>query len=829
MTQPTTNDLASGPRDPAQPSDDAARLAADVERACRRIAPTWPLDRFIAVNPFWHMIDRPLSEVGAELSSLSGTRLLMPRDWYRAQLQAGRLLAADVEDALGRAGQDLGVADVERLLARQAPPPGRCSRVVDVVDAGRDLTHAISFREWITTSCSELCAAYFDEGQASLGPPREGGLYATWLRQARLDRAPRVLMGLGGYERAVAQLPASAEEMIALAVVELQVPLEERERYFTALLLDQLGWASYCAYLRWTARLAGGDDPSLVDLLAMRLAWEWLLLRTGSSEVAHRWRNAKGQWPVLRRAAKEAQASDWAVHEALERSVQRAFCRRLSTSWTPEARPAPELQAVFCIDVRSEVLRRALESVSPSIQTLGFAGFFGLPVAYRPLSAPEAEPRLPGLLAPKLGVVEVAPDEVGRRRTERGAREASLSRVRTGTLSGLAFVESMGWLYAVDLALDSLGARGAERAEHARLTRAEQCSVEPRLAMLGSHDAPPLSTKVDLAAGMLRAMALTRPLARLVLLAGHASATRNNPHAAGLDCGACCGQSGEVNARVAAALLNEPAVRGGLAERGISLPPSTHFLAALHDTTTDEVTLLDTDEVPASHAADVEAARARLDRASASARAERARRLGLGSLAGQPLHASVRSRARDWAEVRPEWGLADNAAFIAAPRERTRDLDLHGRAFLHEYRAEDDPDFAILELIMTAPMVVAHWINMQYFASTVDNARYGSGNKLLHSVVGGHLGVLEGNGGDLRIGLPLQSLHDGEGWVHTPVRLSVFLEAPRDAISAVLAKHASVRDLVENGWLALFQLSPAERSLFAYREGRWTRVADETV
>ncbi len=63
---------------------------------------------------------------------------------------------------------------------------------------------------------------------------------------------------------------------------------------------------------------------------------------------------------------------------------------------------------------------------------------------------------------------------------------------------------------------------------------------------------------------------------------------------------------------------------------------------------------------------------------------------------------------------------------------------------------------------MTAPMVVTNWINLQYHASTVDNRRYGSGNKVLHNVVGGRLGVFEGNGGDLRIGLPLQSLHDGQ-------------------------------------------------------------------
>jgi hypothetical protein len=225
-----------------------------------------------------------------------------------------------------------------------------------------------------------------------------------------------------------------------------------------------------------------------------------------------------------------------------------------------------------------------------------------------------------------------------------------------------------------------------------------------------------------------------------------------------------------------------------------------------------------------THQTDLDEVRALLARAGVATRRQRAPRLGLGDLSDEKLHAAVVKRATNWAEVRPEWGLAGNAAFIIAPRERTRHIDLGGRVFLHDYRVDDDKDLSILEAVMMGPMVVAHWINFQYYASTVDNARYGSGDKVLHNIVGGHLGVFEGNGGDLRIGLSRQSLHDGERWVHTPLRLAVFIEAPRPAIDRVFEKHPKVRELVDNEWLHLFQLDATERTLYARRDGGWRQA-----
>src|SRR5262249_36354329 len=140
-----------------------------------------------------------------------------------------------------------------------------------------------------------------------------------------------------------------------------------------------------------------------------------------------------------------------------------------------------------------------------------------------------------------------------------------------------------------------------------------------------------------IAESFLRTIGLTNNFARIVLLVGHGSETKNNAHAAGLDCGACCGQPGDVNARAAAALFNDANVRADLFSRGIDIPPSTIFVGALHNTTTDEVTVFFEGTRSATHDADLVEVRALLDRASIRARRERAPRLGLGDLSDAKL------------------------------------------------------------------------------------------------------------------------------------------------------------------------------------------------
>ncbi|NJM35143.1 MAG: DUF2309 domain-containing protein, partial [Rhodomicrobium sp.] len=192
---------------------------------------------------------------------------------------------------------------------------------------------------------------------------------------------------------------------------------------------------------------------------------------------------------------------------------------------------------------------------------------------------------------------------------------------------------------------------------------------------------------------------------------------------------------------------------------------------------------------------------------------------------------AIPGRARDWAETRPEWGLAGCKAFIAAPRSRTAGRDLAGRAFLHDYDWKKDSanGFAVLELILTAPVVVASWISLQYYGSTVAPDVFGAGNKLLHNVVGG-IGVFEGNGGLMRAGLPWQSVHDGERYIHEPLRLTVCIEAPREAMTDILRRHDGVRALFENRWLHLIALDGAGQMAWRYAgDLSWEPVAGAAV
>lgn len=809
----------------------ASVVALCVEAACDRIAPTWPLDQFIAVNPYWGWRGQSVTDAASHLGALSGTRLTMPRSWYREQWALGAFFLQDVLDAASVAG-DPTLADraLDVLQRPEQPEPvfTRMALVSDLLEFRGGPRPGQTWNDLVIHEISQHCGAHFDQWQASWHQGERSDLYTQWRRQQAVVYLVNWKLGKGWARQALASLPTRPIEVIEHILSELRIPDTGFEDYLTSLLVSVNGWAAWCSYRRWQARLVGSDDDEIVALLAIRLTWEWLLRQdTDDAGSPFRWDQWAESWlgvDGLAASLANEQSIDWLLHAAVERSYQNSLICGLTGSFDAVGQSladgqgleatiavAPTVQAVFCIDVRSEVFRRALESVNPDTQTRGFAGFFGLPLAYTPVASSLTRPQLPGLLTPALHVTEQTTD--GQGQVLANQRAANLetgqrwSQFRSNPASVFSFVESMGIVYGAKLIKESLPySTKPAKWEFDGLPGAAVAGLRPQLDLV--KDDPAAAAAI--ANRVLRGMGLIAGFAPLVLLCGHGSQSANNPQAAGLDCGACGGQTGEINARVLSDLLNSSEVRHHLMGLGIAIPDSTWFVAGLHNTTTDEVDLFDTDLVPNGFDANMAELRRSLVGASYKARAERAASLGLSSLAERPeeLRKTILERSNDWSQVRPEWGLAGNAAFVVAPRSRTRRLNLGGRSFLHDYDWANDPDLATLTLIMTAPMVVTNWINMQYNASTVDNRRYGSGNKVLHNVVGGHIGVFEGNGGDLRIGLAMQSLHDGARLRHQPLRLSVFIEAPREGIDIVISQHEVVHDLVANAWLYLFRIDP---------------------
>lgn len=822
MNMPMTAAIAS--------SDET--LERHIQAACQRMAPIWPLTQFVAVNPFQGLSDWKFHDAADLLARVAGARLYMPRDYYRNRIESGEIGDQDLSYGIERCHSSLTVDQIRRAMLEPAPRPDPGMPLVTTV---LDRLEDAVWTDFVIERISRFCAAYTDLGQATFPLPwRHLPLYPAWRAFGAGDRTPDAA-GLGSFHAEVARLPQDPRRTIAWALEVLQIPAPEAERYLHAALLNIGGWAAWMRYLEWQAELDDRQDDSVLQLLAIRVAWDALIYRARESANSRRaWREAVAA--AMREPTVEWRRSveiDRVLLAAAEFAWQRQLIGALRFDDQPDHQAAVRspLQAAFCIDVRSEIIRRALETALPGTQTLGFAGFFGVPVEYIPLGAKQGFPHVPVLFKPAYRVAECCPHQPERARAVANRRRTriALSKIWKGfkfsASSCFSFVESSGALYLPKLVGDSLGL-SRPVPDPRRLGVAEQDSLclTPTLDgdCTGSMAAGiPPTERADLAERILRGMGLTRNFARLVLLVGHGASTVNNPHAAGLECGACGGQSGEASARIAAALLNQQAVRDALRERGIEIPDDTRFVAALHDTTTDRVRLFDTDTLEATHAGDLERIKQALDHAGELTRMQRAGRLDLDGLAPERLAGEMERRGRDWSQVRPEWALANNAGFIAAPRERTAGVDLQGRVFLHDYRWQDDTDFQVLELIMTAPMVVAHWINMQYYASTVDNLRFGSGNKVLHNVVGGALGVLEGNGGDLRIGLSLQSLHDGRRWMHEPLRLSVFLEAPEAAIDQIIARHEMVRELVENGWLHLFRMDAGGTVRRRRSTGEW--------
>ncbi len=830
-----------------EPVTARVRLLAQVDEAARAIAPLWPLSTFIAVNPLWDLRHMSFDDAVAYANRMLGVRGYPSTALFTEACASGRITGADLSAAL----------DEGSAAGRSACNSSEPTNDPDV-DAGQVRTAAERHDSVVGTQIAatvdrevaKWCAAYL----AGILPDETAqGLYRAWRQIVVCDPAARSLAGRAGRKH-LTELGAGPEDAMLACLELLGITEDDRVRELARHLARMPGWAGHAKWRsRWAAPGHPGPALHLVDYLAVRLCYETVLLRAASvcapTQRRPRWDPSPGGLKGDDHVSKDDEtrparlAAVGVPDEVGTRLAQLAATESarvwlaayeghyrdwlLTTLDRPAAAPpaGPAAQAVFCIDVRSEGLRRHLEDSGP-YETFGFAGFFALPIRYHPWGSAEAVDLCPVLIRPSMELAErpIAMSNQAASRQLAGrqasaAAQGAFGSVKKGTLSPFILAEAGGFV-AGPMAV----AKTLAPTRYQTLRNWVNRIVAPPATMVIDAD-PAAGAMSDeeqalFAETALTTMGLTRHFAAVVLLCGHASTTENNPYASSLDCGACGGNRGGASARAAAAILNRQATRQLLAERGIRIPDGTVFVAGEHDTATDTVTVLDAHLVPSTHLDRVVALQSALDRAGTRLAAERA--LSLPGAGSQGHMARPKARAADWAQVRPEWGLARNAAFIVAPRAVTAGVDLACRCFLHSYDAGVDPDGVALETILTAPMVVAHWINAQYYFSTVEPDILSAGDKTAHNIVAG-IGVVQGAGGDLRVGLPLQSLFDGERVYHEPMRLLTVVQAPQRLLDIVIARNSVLRELFGGQWVHLVARDDDGDSWKIRRpDGTWT-------
>ena len=351
----------------AHPDLDVIRAAA--EHAGRAIPPVWPLASSVAINPFLGQTGEILAKAAARLGRVAGVPVTMPRSWYQEKIAAGAISDDDLMEAWTRAPADLRPADLAALKAAAAADAAKVAALPTIADLAAEVS-GIDWPGLIAERIGAWAGGYFDEGQALWSAPRGKGAYLSWRAVATHDLTPEIV-GLPGFALHVAEAPETAGGVMARVTDRLGLSEEAMETYFHQMLMTLGGWAQYARYKLWQAELARGSDDTITDLLAIRLIWEEALYTRYRGQISERWSKVRARHASPIEATPDL-VVDAILQEAAERSAQRALAATLAKDSPPAIAERPALQAAFCIDVRSEVFRRALESSDPQNPDAGF-------------------------------------------------------------------------------------------------------------------------------------------------------------------------------------------------------------------------------------------------------------------------------------------------------------------------------------------------------------------------------------------------------------------------------------------------------------------------
>ncbi|WP_088069625.1 DUF2309 domain-containing protein [Gottfriedia luciferensis] len=843
-----------------------------VESASQVIAPLWPISTFAARNPWMGLEKHSFEEIASWLKIIRDIDIYPSAVMIHSAKNKGEIDEAFVEMGLQRwldsysfnIPRDVLERFCHAALNLDPLPTDLLSshKLEKLVNEYNELNEDLIENFSIQPICSHIenqdgerlinlldyhvikwCKLYLDDKQAGWTMPnREEGFYRAWWRLIQYDPALNKKQ-----RKSFKDWPQEAHIALKKALIELEIPDSEIQTYLEGHLLSLPGWAGM---MLWRTRESSHENQLLTEYLAVRISMEWALIKQYLPLTNQRSKKKVAITPLIASWIHwgDLTIEEWIQMSAAEQNEYLSFAyyfdenlqkklwleaweqthtvqlrqKILSKQHETNGEKTALAQLAFCIDVRSEPFRRQLEKEGP-FETIGIAGFFGLPIATSELGSKHNHSSLPVMLRPQLQIKEESVDENAvksyqQRKQAVNSLSYTFKTMKQNVLSSLLLPELSGPWLSLQMVASSFVPRGADRfmrnlhknwlrKPNTTLSLNHVQNTEAEIKVGFSKE-----EKIHYARQTLKMMGLTKNFAPLIVICGHGSQSTNNPYNAALNCGACGGAAGGFNARVLAALCNLPEVREELSSEGIDIPEDTVFVAAEHTTTLDELNWIYVPKLSEAAKEAFDRIVAILPKVSNNANAERLAQLpNFQKKLKNPTKEAYRF-AEDWSEVRPEWGLARNAAFIIGQRELTQDCDLEGRAFLHNYDWTQDESGDILANIIAGPGTVTQWINLQYYASTVAPHYYGSGNKATQTVTSG-LGVMQGNASDLLAGLPWQSVmeSDQEAY-HSPLRLLIVIQAPNEYVERLLNNDSAFRLKVQNGWVRLASVDP---------QGRW--------
>ncbi len=790
-----------------------------------------PLKDFIHHNTLHAVQDHPFHEGVAIAAKIFGARSYLALEYYQNLYQEGRIKQNALTWALDHAGCDAKTQEKLKISLFDQDPTGHYPPVSLANQGIRTswLTHLeFDLNSQVHPVLFRLLSNFLDQGISRWSLPKEGEHF--WACITRLAQNSLIPLYPLNEPFVLNLLNKSLDDVINICLNKIVGDETLYEQYLLEMLLGHPGWSGMVSVIEQNPKtLLAYREISLKELIAIELCLELAFLIkkkghefTAISEVSH-----PENTPLLKEGAISPKIplrlKVW--HEAMEWSLHSELLLALKNSKPIKPNPnLPEAQALFCIDDRECSIRRNLEEVNPAIETFGAAGFFGIDFFYQGLDDAYPVAQCPNIITPKHLITE-STDKPKPTSNPQLKKIKHMHFSAHSMLRGLFYTQTLGLGYAARMAWDVF----SPGSKLPKIRALSEVDTHSQLHLLRESDEPTpeghllgfsLTEMADKLTGLLTNIGLTDHFAPLVVVIAHGSSSVNNPHFAAYDCGACSGKPGAPNARAFAWMANHEPVREILRERGIDIPNSTRFVAALHNTSRDEITYFDLHLLDQHPAPNLPAFQANMTEALDRNAAERCRWFELApQKQGNTIaHNHVRERATSIFEPRPEYNHSNNLYAIVGRRQLTRDLFMDRRAFLHSYDPNTDAEGDVMAKILSAVIPVCGGINLEYLFSRIDNSVYGAGTKLPHNVIG-LLGVANGVEGDLRTGLPHQMIE-----VHQPARLLIVIEQDKEIVDKTVGKLGALKEWLDNEWVRVVSCHPDTHELALYSAKGWEVV-----